>query len=779
MRIIKLIALCIIFFTIACTRQSGPKSEFFKDLDAIHSNMNIQLAVFDKAHLIDSKNLDFTISDEDATMKGVSFRDAKFEISRSISKIDNREGAYKLTITTKVAEGEIDNFSFGLAVDFNNWSTGNYVLMPASAYNGNRYKAVRYQRKHLCETTECSPEMEPVMTTVPRLQIGEGYSFMKFLSGDMSTPSFAVQIPSQKKGIFLLTEQGEKWGDYSYTLQESDDRSNANLLLRMPGLREDSTQLGREKFYPSPDRGISLKQGDQIELSCLLYFFDAPTVQTLFDEFVDIRKDIGTRTAPNQIPYSKVWEIQEEKYNTQNWVEQYGYYSVGMREVSSQDWQTAWVGGLNTVFPLLVNGNEITRARALRTFDFVFDTVSVSGFPFGGFYNGVWNTSSKLSFMRYNGDALYFILKSYKLYQELYPGKPIPEKWLNGSKLMADALVDIFGKYGQFGQHVNNETREIVAGGTASASTAIGALALCADFYKNPKYLEIAKAAGEYYYQNFTRKGLTNGGPGDIFQSPDSESAFGLLESYVVLYETTGDKKWLQIAKEAANQCASWVVSYDFRFPKKSTFNKLGMLTNGTVIANVQNKHSAPGICSLSGSSLFKLYRYTNDETYLELIADIAKAIPQYMSREDRPIPDVREGQRWPVMPPGWINERVNISDWEERGTPGDISRGEIFGGSTWAEVACMLSYAELPGIYILKDKGLVTSLDNITAKVVSKTEKTIEIKLHNPSSFDSKVKVWAEKSSDMKQVLPPDYMLHFEEISVAAKATETLKLNY
>ena len=43
-----------------------------------------------------------------------------------------------------------------------------------------------------------------------------------------------------------------------------------------------------------------------------------------------------------------------------------------------------------------------------------------------------------------------------------------------------------------------------------------------------------------------------------------------------------------------------------------------------------------------------------------------------------------RPGQRWPVMDPGWINERVNMSDWEVRGdSDNEIAVSEILGGST------------------------------------------------------------------------------------------------
>ena len=79
-------------------------------------------------------------------------------------------------------------------------------------------------------------------------------------------------------------------------------------------------------------------------------------------------------------------------------------------------------------------------------------------------------------------------------------------------------------------------------------------------------------------------------------------------------------------------------MSYDFAFPAKSTMGKLDALTTGTVWANEQNKHSAPGICTLSGDGLLKLYRGSGGVCVLNLLRDIAHAIPQFLSRADRPI---------------------------------------------------------------------------------------------------------------------------------------------
>jgi len=55
-------------------------------------------------------------------------------------------------------------------------------------------------------------------------------------------------------------------------------------------------------------------------------------------------------------------------------------------------------------------------------------------------------------------------------------------------------------------------------------------------------------------------------GPGDALQSPDYESSFGLVESFVLLNGETRNKRWLNYAEQAANQFSTWVLSYNFKF---------------------------------------------------------------------------------------------------------------------------------------------------------------------------------------------------------------------
>jgi len=278
----------------------------------------------------------------------------------------------------------------------------------------------------------------------------------------------------------------------------------------------------------------------------------------------------------------------------------------------------------------------------------------------------------------------------------------VPDKFIEGTKKLADLFVKLWKTYGQFGQFIDCETGEIAAGGSTSGAIVPAGLVGAYKFFGNEEYLEVAKSGAEMMYKRDALNGYTTGGPGEILQCPDSESAFALLESLVVLYDATKDKKWLEYSEFMAHQCSSWTVSYNYKFPKESEFNRLDMKTVGSIFANAQNKHSAPGICTLSGNSLYKLYKWTGNEMYKELHDDIALTISQYMSTNKRPIyswdvpkdviliqDDTATAER-EKLPQGFICERVNMSDWETY-----RCIGGVFNGSCWCETSNLLTIAE------------------------------------------------------------------------------------
>jgi hypothetical protein len=677
----------------------------------------------------------------------VSFGGADWVCDCHVTPVPGRKEALDCLLRFQVTGGSARNSSVGARLTFEDWSTDNYVLMPGALYNGNRFESRHIKYPPLESPADAAVKQPIIVTDIPRLNNDEGPSRVQLVTGDASTPAMGFYSPHWKLAVWILTEQATQLGNTGLGIEESEERDTAFFSLTAPHVRELYKYRICDTSHPSDDRGADLHTGDQVDLHFRFYAFPSDNVQTLFDRFVEIRKDLsGPTKLYHQIPFSSVWEIQEDKYNRQNWEDQHGFYSVGLRENIYQTWQIGWVGGLMATHPLLFEGNATSQARARRNFDFVFPAgQGPSGFFYGvgdgeKWYNDGFQRpyAGKWHLLRKSADALYFIVKQFLLLQKKDSAwRPSPD-WAQGTTRCADAFVRLREKYGQFGQFVDVDTGDITVGGSTNAASACAGLALASSFFSTPKYLRVAEAAADEYYQQYVQAGISVGGPGEICQCPDSESAFGLLESFVVLYETTGDRKWLSRASDMANQCATWMVSYDFHFPPQSLFGRLQMHTTGSVFANAQNKHSAPGIATLSGDSLFKLYRYTANRAYLELIQELAHNLPQYLSRADRPV-----GK----MPPGWMNERVQLSDWLE-------PIGEIFNGSCWCEVSNMLTFVEIPGLYVQPDAGLVVAIDHIDVETIENTDQRLAIRATNPTKFTATVKVFAENSGPAKQIL-------------------------
>lgn len=654
------------------------------------------------------------------------------------------DGGLDLALTFTLTDGQERAVAVAFNVDFHEWSKRNYVLLPGAVYNGNRFRSLFVPYPPMFEDPDDQRVDLPVtITRVPRLSDTSGPSRIQQSTGDPATPAVGCFLRKQKQGFWMLTQQQTRFGNSGLYVEENCDRSAATFTVAAPCVREKLYSYSRSR--PSGDAAADWSAGDAVTLRVRLYCFDCPDVQGLFDKFFDIRKALtgGVSFLP-VLPLHAAAKLIEEHYNRDNWREDMQYYTVSTGR-GPAEFQLGWVGGCMQTVNFLVDGDDLSRERARKT----LHTVLTRGQAASGLFHGScgpdgWTSDGfgqsphphNAVLIRKNADGLYFFMKQFILLKQ--QGAEVPRTWQAAVKRLADAFVALWKRYGQFGQFVDVTNGKIVVGGSTSAAMAPGGLALAAQWFDKPKYLAVAESAAEFYYRRDVQAGVTTGGPGEILQGPDSESADAMLESFVSLWETTGKRHWLACAEQMARQAATWTVSYDYRFPPESTFGRLGMRTAGSVIANVQNKHSAPGMCTLSGDSLFKLFRATGERKYLDLIRETTHNITQYVSRQDRPISG---------MPSGWICERVNMSDWEK----GMIEVGEIFHGSCWPEVSLLLASVELPGLYVQPDTGLVCVLDNVLAENVRVAKGQVALTLVNPTAFPARVRVLCETSAVAK----------------------------
>jgi len=116
----------------------------------------------------------------------------------------------------------------------------------------------------------------------------------------------------------------------------------------------------------------------------------------------------------------------------------------------------------------------------------------------------------------------------------------------------------------------------------------------------------------------------------------------------------------------------------------------------------------------------------------------------------------------------GEMCERVNMSDWEGNQNVGDA----IFGPSNWPQAAMMLTWTEIPGVYAVPSKGIVSVSDHVNAWLEDG-----KLMIQNPTQMDARVKVLVEEPGDMAQKLGLYWQDKFLIVHAAAGEKVCVKL--
>ncbi len=662
------------------------------------------------------------------------------------------------------ARQDIDNAGVAVAFDQYGWTSDNYVMIPASVYNGNRQRIVNreyatgldktdYYRKDLALTSNPIPQLSPEFGAPSRLEVSVC---------NAATPAIVYFDRNKKTGTILLTDQGiardDQILDHGLIVEETADRRIASFVISAPGVREKKPEfIG---FSESPDRGISVRRGETITICITKFSFDCQNVPELLNRFMQYRKCHIRGTSPrNLIPMSTVFAQMTKNIDER-------YYQGELFEFycpENADWMSyGWIGGLINTYPMLALGDTVHLNRVARTFDFALSRAKGKS----GYYYDVLNADGHvlnrdaarnvpdIGLTRKNGDILYWTIKQFNLLKSQHREEAVSPEWERHIRSLADAFVSTWKKHGTWGNYLNVETGDIAVYNTTGGAITVAGLTLAADYFQHPEYLEIAKDAASDYYGKFFLTGFTSGGCGDILQNADSETAIALSTSFMTLYEATGEKKYLDQAKDLADLCATWTVSFPYRLPADTPLARLNANLTGAVWASTQNKHGAPGFCTQSGDVLFKLYRATGDTLYAELLRDVIHAHA--------------EG----IQPNGKITERLTYCDADSRGSRGD-------GGKTgWNETNGALMALEIPGIYIRTDLADGYVFDHMEVKIIEKNSRHLEVEIHNPTPYDATVTLMAENAEAAMQPLGDNAFLSWKhKVNVPAQKTTRYKL--
>lgn len=690
------------------------------------------------------------------------------EWSYRLNIISQDKESSLFNIQFKVEKGILESGGVAVAFDFKNWNRDNFVLIPAYVYNGNRFNVETngYMAKYPKSYINNKNVPSQLFANNPRLSFQKNKpGKIEGLTGNASTPTLCFYSPKKKQAFILLFEQRSAHGDHGIFIEENTTQDEASFIVSAPGVRE--LRAGFGDFFPSKDYGVKWEKGDTITMNMCLYSFKASNKQELYQKLIEVRKKItGPNHPRNLVPFSATVDFTKAYKDSVRWVERsFGsFYQTG----NWDEYLAGWVG-LMDLYALLATNDKVSRERVIQTLDFVFNKFPCRSGYFnasndvnGGMHNTEREGLPNAVLVRRNGDILYWMIKSLELlkiqgFQEL-----IDPQWEHSVYNLAQAFVNTWKNEGEFGNYVDKETGKIIIYNSTSGAIVPGGLAAASRYFNEPHFLKIAKESARFMYKrDVIGLGFTSGSCTDIMQDADSETNFGFTESLMTLYALTGEKEWLDKACHTANMSATWVLSYDYQFPIQSTIGQLGGHMAGAVWASTQNKHAAPGVCTMSADHLFKLYRATGKQYYADLLKDIIHAHAEVMETPNK---------KTTGMGSGTSMERIQTTDADGKDQVGVI----LHTSNPWTENNGMLMGIEIPSIYIQKDKKIIYTFDHLDVKILDSDQSNIILEITNPTPFDATATLFGETSKEAKRPIGNHNFLKWKKVYI--KSGETIK---
>lgn len=663
--------------------------------------------------------------------------------------------AVDYTVSFTMNEGAMASGGAAVQFTFDGWDTENYVFAPCHIYNGNRFRILNLRYPPFIFDEADRPLDMPITTTnIPHLSSDGSDSYIDFKTNSCSTPLAGFYDKAARKGFFILTPQDTVLGDEAFFICEYPSEKRLTIRLSAPGVREHRYRMTNAD-NPSDDEGIALKKGDRIDMRFRVYEFACKDLMEYFDKFLTIRKDLsGQNEFRNLEPFSSIARTIYNHHFIRKWYEdsKCGYVcNFPDTDVQYAHLQVGWNGApVYSLAQMLRPECQPDYKEILRRISRTFDSIEMMQGESGLFYAilkrgellgdtfGQAEVQRNISMIRRTAITVYYGLQTLDALRLQGYGDMIKPSWETMLHKAVDALVTLYGRYGEFGQFIYADSGDMHTPNSAQGALAMGALAYASVYFNEPAYMDLAREASDSFYDRFLSKGYMGGGPAEILQAPDSESSAELVESYITMFEITREQKWIDYARDAAAYFSTWVVSYDYKFPEDSGMGRMNVKAAGSVWASVQNEHSAPGVYVMSGDFLLKLYRYTGDRRYLELDRDMSHNIVQYV---------YTEGNRMqPHAEFGYCPERVNIGDWEN--SIGKL--GVDDSNQAWENVV-LLHTSQNPGIYVQPDTGEITVFDHVNARIVSSSQDSVTLEIENPTYRDGDISIFAETSSYAK----------------------------
>jgi hypothetical protein len=308
-------------------------------------------------------------------------------------------------------------------------------------------------------------------------------------------------------------------------------------------------------------------------------------------------------------------------------VEEIGLFRV---TDNSQECNIGWTGGMMVAGPLLAwgkkSGDQRSVTAALRAMDVLvnegfnpaaslfFDAWRNGQWTVDGWWRG-WAGGHHLAYT--NGQAVYFLLEAWQsLTPEEQAGR---EMWLNRSRAVIDVALAHQLDRGEFPASyspVDGSPGPIVGFG---GCWFLPALLKAHQIFGDQRYLDAAIRAERHYFDQLRTLEIW-GTPIDAEGAVELEGNLPLIKGERLLFDITGDERYLRNLEHAINYDLSWKWAYNTHF-ENPPLRDLDWRSQGGNGASTCNVHLHP-MSNMILDDLWFLATRLGDDYYMQRYRD-------------------------------------------------------------------------------------------------------------------------------------------------------------
>jgi hypothetical protein len=297
----------------------------------------------------------------------------------------------------------------------------------------------------------------------------------------------------------------------------------------------------------------------------------------------------------------------------------------------------AWVSGIPYAHALLAHGRRRGDPDQAEAGAAVIDNICANLAPSGTFWGQwmagrgwvqSWTPVRGGLHARTLAEATLFLHRA--IVAERAAGVP-REEWVLAARSNLDVAVKNQSADGNLASLLHADDGRVLSRAGSAGLTWVAALAEARDL--DPMYLEAARRGGEHY-AHFVFEEFLHGAPEDVGLAPTSEDGYAAILAYVALWRATGETRWLELARRAADWMLTFRYTYDVRFAPHTLLGAYGFRSRGADQASPSNQHlHAYGLICVP--EMAELSRATGDPHYLERTRENLACFRQFIARVD------------------------------------------------------------------------------------------------------------------------------------------------